>query len=110
MTEASVGPIGICLSGGGYRAAAFHLGTLAYLHRVGLGEDIEQLSTVSGGTFIGAKYTLSLVEEVEFDDFFRDFYRFLEQTDLIVLGLDRLGGPPPRTPSGRQTQSPSRST
>jgi hypothetical protein len=24
------GDIGLCMSGGGYRAAAFHLGTLAY--------------------------------------------------------------------------------
>ncbi len=29
-------PIAISLSGGGYRAAAFHLGTLAYLHRLNL--------------------------------------------------------------------------
>ncbi|MGA7938035.1 MAG: hypothetical protein WCA35_31085 [Kovacikia sp.] len=40
--------IGLALSGGGYRAAAFHLGTLAYLHQIGLLQQLRRLSTVCG--------------------------------------------------------------
>jgi predicted acylesterase/phospholipase RssA len=42
-------PIAIYLSGGGYRAAAFHLGTLAYLNRVNLLKNVVSIATVSGG-------------------------------------------------------------
>lgn len=42
--------IGIALSGGGYRAAAFHTGVLTRLAKDKLIEDFEILSTVSGGT------------------------------------------------------------
>lgn len=79
--------IGISLSGGGYRAAAFHLGTLAYLHHVNILPQLRRLSTVSGGTFTGAKYILSLVEETEFSVFFRDFYLFLLNGKLFDKSL-----------------------
>ena len=42
--------IGLTLSGGGIRAAAFHLGVLARLARQSLLEDIAFVSTVSGGS------------------------------------------------------------
>jgi predicted acylesterase/phospholipase RssA len=99
--RSAVGSISLCLSGGGYRAIAFHLGTLSYLDHVGLRESIRQLSTVSGGTFVGAKYVISLMEGVGFNDFFRDYWRFLESTDLTGLGFDALDGPAPETLSGR---------
>ncbi len=52
--------IGIALSGGGVRAAVFHLGVLARLASDELLEDITFLSTVSGGSLaIGLVYTLS---------------------------------------------------
>jgi predicted acylesterase/phospholipase RssA len=94
--------IGIALSGGGYRAAAFHLGTLSYLHRVQLLPQICRLSTVSGGTFIGAKYILSLVEGTDFPDFFRDFYQFLQTHDLIKAGLAELSQRSPQPPRERK--------
>ncbi len=49
----------LSLSGGGFRAAAFHLGTLDLLFRTGLLGDVTMLSTVSGGTFTGAGYALA---------------------------------------------------
>lgn len=100
--DLGIGPIGLCLSGGGFRAVAFHLGTLSYLDHVGLRQNIRQLSTVSGGTYIGAKYVLSLMEGVSFPDFFRSYYQYAETTDLMALGLSALQGPRPETPSGRQ--------
>jgi len=91
-------PIGLCLSGGGYRAAGFHLGMLAYLERVNLLKNTKLLSTVSGGTFVGAKYTLSLIEKQSFEHFFHDFYLFLEKNDLVKLGLINLSNDAKRPP------------
>ena len=46
--------IGLALSGGGYRAALFHAGVLAELEMIGVRPTA--LSTVSGGSIIGAFY------------------------------------------------------
>ena len=46
--------IGLCLSGGGYRAALFHLGALRRLHEIGILEQITHVSSVSGGSLIAA--------------------------------------------------------
>ena len=46
--------IGLTLSGGGIRAAVFHLGVLRRLADEGLLELITQLSTVSGGSLVTA--------------------------------------------------------
>ncbi len=58
--------IGIALSGGGSRAMAFHLGCLRTLHRLGILQRARVLSTVSGGSVIGAMYA---VHEGTFDEF-----------------------------------------
>ncbi|HUP63026.1 MAG TPA: patatin-like phospholipase family protein [Thermoanaerobaculia bacterium] len=46
--------IGLALSGGGFRAAAFHLGVLKRLRELGLLSRLHILSTVSGGSIAGA--------------------------------------------------------
>jgi NTE family protein len=52
--------IGLALSGGGMRAAVFHLGVLGRLAADGLLESVSFLSTVSGGSLAtGLIYTLS---------------------------------------------------
>ncbi len=51
--------IGLALSGGGSRAIAFHLGCLRALHDLGLLGKVRVLSTVSGGSVIGALYAAS---------------------------------------------------
>src|SRR5271155_1967587 len=56
MSEATVPQIGLALSGGGARAIAFHLGCLRALNRLGLLDRIAVLSTVSGGSVIGAYF------------------------------------------------------
>ena len=48
--------IGLALSGGGSRAIAFHLGCLRALNRLGLLDRVAVLSTVSGGSVIGAYF------------------------------------------------------
>ncbi len=95
----------MCFSGGGYRAATFHLGALSYLHRAGLSTRLVALSTVSGGSFTGARYALSQVEGKSFEEFFAEFYRRLADTHLVELGLARLGQDFPLPPSGRHDLS-----
>lgn len=58
--------LGIALSGGGSRAMAFHLGCLRALHDRGLLSQADVLSTVSGGSVIGAMYAYS---DDSFDEF-----------------------------------------
>ena len=48
--------IGLALSGGGFRAALFHIGVLARLAELGILRRIEVISSVSGGSIIGALY------------------------------------------------------
>ncbi len=50
------GRIGLALSGGGSRAAAFHRGTLRALDEIGLLRRIDVVSTVSGGSLFGAAW------------------------------------------------------
>ena len=56
MNEAVAPKIGLALSGGGSRAIAFHLGCLRALNRLGLLDRVVILSTVSGGSVIGAYF------------------------------------------------------
>ena len=56
---ATTANIGLALSGGGSRAIAFHLGCLRALHDLGILDRVTVLSTVSGGSVIGALYALS---------------------------------------------------
>lgn len=46
--------IGLCLSGGGYRAMVFHLGTLIRLDEAGLLGKLSRISSVSGGSITAA--------------------------------------------------------
>lgn len=46
--------VGLALSGGGFRAAAFHLGVMRELQRMGLLTLLDLLSCVSGGSIAGA--------------------------------------------------------
>lgn len=46
--------IGLCLSGGGYRAALFHLGALRRLNEFGILARLKTISSVSGGSIISA--------------------------------------------------------
>lgn len=50
--------IGLALSGGGYRAAAYHIGTLNALDKLGILPKVDVISSVSGGSIIAAYYAL----------------------------------------------------
>jgi NTE family protein len=59
--------IGLALSGGGCRAIAFHLGCLRALHDLGILQQARVLSTVSGGSVIGALYMNTAAPFGEFE-------------------------------------------
>src|SRR3954469_5647178 len=46
--------IALCLSGGGYRAMLFHLGSLWRLNELGLLRKLDRISSVSGGSITSA--------------------------------------------------------
>lgn len=71
--------IGVALSGGGFRAIAFHLGVLRALHDRCVLDHVEVFSTVSGGSLIGAMWAYS-------DDDFATFDR--KVTALLGSGLN----------------------
>jgi len=58
--SAFVGKVGIALSGGGFRAAFYHLGLLARLAELDVLRHVDVLSGVSGGSIVGACYWLGL--------------------------------------------------
>ena len=60
--------IGLALSGGGFRASLYHIGTLTRLAELGLLHQVEVISTVSGGSIVGMMYYLMLKQEFENGD------------------------------------------
>lgn len=54
------GTVGLALSGGGFRASFFHLGLLARLAEMDALRTVAAISTVSGGSIVGAHYYLEV--------------------------------------------------
>ncbi|MDH3244914.1 MAG: patatin-like phospholipase family protein [Saprospiraceae bacterium] len=95
VPEQPLARIAICCSGGGYRAAAFHLGAMAYLDRVKyrgrpLLENVKAISTVSGGTISGVIYALQKQDGHEFQQIYHFILDKLRSLDLIKMGLASL--------------------
>jgi len=72
--------IGLALSGGGYRAAAYHIGALRALHKLGVLDQIDYISSVSGGAIIAAFYGL---HNGNYDSFEKTFSSKLQKGVLI---------------------------
>ena len=64
--------IGLALSGGGYRAAAYHIGTLRALNRLGILDKVDVISSVSGGSITAAYYALHQDDFNEFEKSFKE--------------------------------------
>lgn len=62
--------IGICVSGGGYRAMLFHLGAFIRLFELGLLQKASRISSVSGGSLTSAKLALEWPRLKTRDDLF----------------------------------------
>ena len=85
------GKVGLALSGGGFRASLYHLGVLARLAEMDVLRSIEVLSTVSGGSIVGAHYYLEvqeLLENTEDNKLSRDDYIKLVKDRLIPCFLE----------------------
>ena len=86
--------VALSLSGGGFRAAMFHLGTLSYLNHLRLPDNrpfleiVNTLSTISGGTITGLWYLINYCEGKETDGSLRELYSILTNCDLPVGLLD----------------------
>lgn len=59
------GKVGLALSGGGFRAAFYHLGVMARLAEMDILRSVEAISTVSGGSVVGMHYYLELKKMLE---------------------------------------------
>jgi len=70
MNKNSQKKIGLALSGGGYRAAAYHIGTLRALNRLGILDKVNVISSVSGGSITAAYYALHKDNYEEFEHSF----------------------------------------
>lgn len=79
--------IGLALSGGGYRAAAYHLGTFRALYKMGLLDKVDVISSVSGGSIIAAYYLLHKNEP--FEQIEQTFRKCMAHSPLwgIILNL-----------------------
>src|SRR4029079_5515854 len=62
----------LCLSGGGYRAALFHLGALRRLNELGVLARLDSISCVSGGSIIGAYLAQVIQARGRLDDVIPD--------------------------------------
>ncbi|MBI3005290.1 MAG: patatin-like phospholipase family protein [Ignavibacteriales bacterium] len=71
--------LGLALSGGGFRASLFHIGVLARLAELNVLRSVEVLSTVSGGSIVGALYYLHLKRLLE------------SKTDSQITAADYVG-------------------
>jgi hypothetical protein len=65
--DAPHGGIALCLSGGGYRAMLFHLGTLWRLNELGYLPKLDRVSSVSGGSITAGVLALNW-SRLEFDE------------------------------------------
>jgi len=92
---------GLALSGGGFRASLFHLGSLARLAEADALRNVETISCVSGGSMIGMHYFLRLKmlleskrdEDITREDYIevvkdviQTFTSFIQKNDIYFQG------------------------
>lgn len=91
--------IGLCFSGGGYRATFFSLGVVSYYDKIQyqgkpLLDNVEAISTVSGGTLFGVAFSkASQQKDFDFKTFFNELYdNFKPGNDkLLETAIAKLG-------------------
>jgi len=91
LPQCPFGDLALTLSGGGYRAAAFHLGALDTLNELGLLGGVRVMSTVSGGTLTGLLYAVSIAEHQSYPAFYEKAYDFLKNTNVIRDAFQKMG-------------------
>lgn len=79
---------GLALSGGGYRAAAYHIGTLRALHKLGVLDKVDVISSVSGGSITSAYYVQN--KEKGYEVFEKEFISKLQHGVLCCAITESL--------------------
>jgi hypothetical protein len=88
--------IALALSGGGFRAASFSLGTLSYLNAVAYAPgqtllgNVRFIASASGGTITNASYVLSVYQGQSFADYYRGLRSQLKGESLLKAALEVL--------------------
>ncbi len=82
--------LGLALSGGGFRASFYHIGVLARMAELGMLRHVESISTVSGGSIVGAAYYLLLKNLLESktdgDISNQDYVDLVQRLEVHFLG------------------------
>jgi NTE family protein len=78
--------IGLALSGGGSRAMAFHLGCLRALEDLGILPKVGVMSTISGGSVVGAYYAYT--PDNSFAQFEADIRQLLREGFQYKIGWE----------------------
>jgi predicted acylesterase/phospholipase RssA len=89
-SKMSFGNIALCLSGGGYRAASFHLGMLSMLDELKLLDNVKYFSTASGGTIVAMKFVIDKIAKKDFSTFAEEFRSFLLSCNVVDEAFRRL--------------------
>ena len=80
--------IGLALSGGGYRAAAYHIGTMRALHKLGILNEVDIISSVSGGSITAAYYVLN--KHKGYEQFEKELIEKLQHNVLWIALIEIL--------------------
>lgn len=77
--------IGLALSGGGYRAAAYHIGTLRALRKLGILDKVDVISSISGGSIIAAYYATHKEEFTDLNNFAKPLQKKLRHGPFCLV-------------------------
>ena len=95
-SDSSSNKIGLALSGGGYRATLFGLGSLVRLNELGILKNISRISSVSGGSILNAylamrwpdlKFNSSGVADNFHDVIVKKILEYCSETTISKVGI-----------------------
>lgn len=95
-SDSSSNKIGLALSGGGYRATLFGLGSLVRLNELGILKNISRISSVSGGSILNAylamrwpdlKFNSSGVADNFHDVIVKNILEYCSETTISKFGI-----------------------
>lgn len=98
-----LGQISMGLSGGGSRAAGFHLGVLWYLNRLELLQDVVVMSSSSGGSLTNATYAMSQAKGMTFEEYYNWFVDKLTNAEMVDWVFAKFANAEPKNLSHRRS-------
>lgn len=87
--------LALCFSGGGYRAALFHLGVLTFLDELKIDDNtpllnhVHTITSISGGALTGMTYVISEIDHCNRNATFKRLYHDIISTNIGQMLLDR---------------------